>query len=160
MGVGSWGAISRLPSPISYLRRETRMYEQGLVVHHTGMADVSTPPAPCMVVIYGVAGDLSCTTLVPSLYALTCQKLLPEPFAILGVARREWDDDTFREAMRPFVQDRKDFSEAAWRQFAKGLHFVSGDFSAPASEIYATLRRQIKKVQRADHIPDNVLFHL
>jgi len=62
--------------------------------------------------------------------------------------------------MRPFVQDRKDFSEAAWRQFAKSLHFVSGDFSAPASETYATLRRQIKQVQRADHIPDNILFHL
>src|SRR5438876_11907353 len=62
--------------------------------------------------------------------------------------------------MRPFVQDRKDFSEAAWRQFAKSLHFVSGDFSAPASETYATLRRQIKQVQRADHIPDNVLIHL
>src|SRR5712692_148545 len=138
---------------------ETRMDEQGLVVHCTGMAD-GTPPAPCVVVIYGVTGDLSRTTLVPSLYALTCQKLLPEPFAILGVARREWDDEAFREAMRPFVQDRKDFSEAVWRQFAKSLHFVSGDFSAPASEAYTTLRRQIKQVQRADHIPDNILFHL
>jgi glucose-6-phosphate 1-dehydrogenase len=135
------------------------MYEQSLVVHCTGMAN-GTPPAPCVVVIYGVAGDLSRTTLVPSLYALACQKLLPEPFAILGVARREWDDDAFREAMRPFVQDRKDFSDAAWRQFAQSLHFVSGDFSVPASESYATLRRQIKQVQRADHIPDNILFHL
>jgi len=135
------------------------MYEQSLVVHCTGMAN-GIPPAPCVVVIYGVAGDLSRTTLVPSLYALACQKLLPEPFVILGAARREWDDDAFREAMRPFVQDRKDFSEAAWRQFAKSLHFVSGDFSVPASETYVTLRRQIKQVQRADHIPDNVLIHL
>ncbi len=135
------------------------MYEPDLEVSHTGMAG-GTPPAPCVVVIFGVVGDLSRTTLVPSLYALAYQKLLPEPFAILGVARREWDDDTFRDAMRPFVQDRKDFSDAVWRQFAQSLHFVSGDFSAPASESYTTLRTQIKRIQRAHHIPDNVLFHL
>jgi glucose-6-phosphate 1-dehydrogenase len=135
------------------------MYEQGLEVSCTGMA-YGTPPAPCVVVICGVAGDLSRTTLVPSLYALACQKLLPEPYAIVGVGRRAWNDDALRQALRPFVQDRKDFSDAAWQQFAQSLHFVSGDFSASASETYTTLRRQIKQVQEAHHIPDNVLFHL
>src|SRR5207237_6953266 len=100
------------------------------------------------------------TTLIPSLYALACQQLLPEPCAILGVGRRTWNDDALRQEMRPFVQDRKDFSPEAWDQFAKRLHFVSGDFSAPASEAYATVRTQIAQVQRAHHIPDNVLFHL
>src|SRR5919199_717511 len=127
------------------------MYEQGLEVSCTGMAD-STPPDPCVVVICGGAGDLSRTTLVPSLYALGCQKLLPEPWAIIGVGRRAWNDDTLREALRPFVEDRKDFSEAAWRQFAKRLYFVSGDFSAPASATYTALRRRITQVQEAAHI--------
>ncbi len=135
------------------------MYEQGLEVNCTGMAH-GTPPDPCVIVICGVAGDLSRTTLIPSLYALACQKLLPEPCAILGMGRRAWNDDTLRQEMQPFVQDRKDFSHEAWQQFAKRLHFVSGDFSAPASEAYATLRAQITQVQQADHIPDNVLFHL
>jgi glucose-6-phosphate 1-dehydrogenase len=135
------------------------MYEQALEVHCTGMAH-GTPPDPCVMVICGVAGDLSRTTLIPALYALACQNLLPEPFAILGVGRRPWQDDTLRQEMRPFVQDRKDFSPTAWEQFARRLHFVSGDFSAPASEAYATLRTQLAQVQRAHHIPDNVLFHL
>ena len=135
------------------------MYEQALEVHCTGMAH-GTPPDPCVIVICGVAGDLSRTTLIPSLYALACQRLLPEPFAILGMGRRTWNDDALRQEMRPFVQDRKDFSPEAWEQFAKRLHFVSGDFSAPASEAYATVRTQIAQVQRADYIPDNVLFHL
>jgi glucose-6-phosphate 1-dehydrogenase len=135
------------------------MYEQSLEVNCTGMAH-GTPPDPCIIVICGVAGDLSRTTLIPSLYALACQKLLPEPYAILGMGRRAWNDDTLRQEMQPFVQDRKDFSHEAWRQFAKRLHFVSGDFSAPASEAYTTLRAQIAQAQKADHIPDNVLFHL
>jgi glucose-6-phosphate 1-dehydrogenase len=58
------------------------MSEQGFKVDCRGMAH-STPPDPCVVVIFGVAGDLGRTTLVPSLYALACQKLLPEPCAIL-----------------------------------------------------------------------------
>ena len=135
------------------------MYEQGLEVNCTGMAH-GTPPDPCVIVICGVAGDLSRTTLIPSLYALACQKLLPEPCAILGMGRRAWNDDTLRQEMQPFVQDRKDFSHEAWQQFAKRLHFVPGDFSAPASEAYATLRAQITQVQQVDHIPNNVLFHL
>lgn len=129
------------------------MYEQALEVNCTGMAH-GTPPDPCVIVICGVAGDLSRTTLIPSLYALACQHLLPEPCAILGVGRRPWNDDALRQAMRPFVQDRKDFTPATWDQFAQRLHFVSGDFSAPASEAYATMRTQIAQVQRAHHIPD------
>ena len=119
-----------------------------------------TPPDPCVIVMCGVAGDLSRTTLIPSLYTLACQHLLPEPCAMLGMGRRPWNDDALRQEMRPFVQARKDCSPAAWDQFAQRLHCVSGDFSAPASEAYATVRTQIAQVQRAHHIPDNVLFHL
>src|SRR5262245_23830551 len=135
------------------------MYEQSLEVNCTGMAR-GTPPDPCVIVICGVAGDLSRTTLIPSLYALARQKLLPEPYVILGMGRRAWNDDTLRQEMQPFVQDRKDFSHEAWRQFARRLYFVSGDFSAPASEAYTALRARIAQAQKADHIPDNVLFHL
>jgi hypothetical protein len=129
------------------------MDEHALEVHCTGMAP-GTPPDPCVIVICGVAGDLSRTTLIPSLYALACQQLLPEPCAILGVGHRPWNDDAFRQEMRSFVQDRKDFSPEAWVQFATRLHFVAGDFSAPASEVYAILQTQIAQVQRAHHIPD------
>ncbi len=109
--------------------------------------------------ILGVAGDLARTTLVPSLYALGCQRLLPEPFALLGVARRAWDDDTFRDAIRTYAQEKKGFSDETWQQFAKRLSFVRGDLDAPPTEDYARLRERLKAVQAEHHIPDNVLFH-
>jgi glucose-6-phosphate 1-dehydrogenase len=74
----------------------------GLQVACTGMAQ-GTPPDPCVAVIFGASGDLAQNTLIPSLYALGCQGLLPNPFAIIGVARREWDDETFRDAMRDII---------------------------------------------------------
>ena len=97
------------------------MHAQGFKASSTGLAH-GMPPEPCVVVILGVAGDLARTTLVPSLYALGCQRLLPEPFALLGVARRAWDDDTFRDTIRTYAQEKKGFSDETWRQFAKRLN--------------------------------------
>jgi hypothetical protein len=71
----------------------------GLQVTCTGMTQ-GTPPDSCLAVIFGVSGDLAQNTLIPSLYALGCQGLLPDPFAIIGMARRKWDDGTFRDAAR------------------------------------------------------------
>jgi len=124
-----------------------------------GMAK-GAPPDPCVMVIFGVAGDLARQTLIPSLYGLACQGLLPEPFAVVGFARRDWDDETFREDMRQLVRRKKPFRETQWQKFARALTYVQGDFSAPASEAYATLREQIIKLQAERHIPDNILFHL
>ena len=44
-------------------------------------------PEPCAVVIFGASGDLTKRKLIPALYALAYRKLLPEEFAIVGVAR-------------------------------------------------------------------------
>jgi len=134
------------------------MHEQGFKTSSTGLVH-GMPPEPCVVVILGVAGDLARTTLVPSLYALGCEKLLPEPFALLGMARRAWDHDTFRATIRTYAQEKKGFSDETWRQFAKRLHFVRGDLDAPPTEDYARLRACLKAVQAEHHIPDNVLFH-
>src|SRR5437667_10983709 len=111
-------------------REKTPMHEQGLKASFTGLVR-GMPPEPCVVVILGVAGDLARTTLVPSLYALGCQRLLPEPFALLGVARRDWHNDTFRDAIRTYSQDKKGFSDETWRQFARRLSFVPGELAAP-----------------------------
>src|SRR5919106_3977667 len=130
-----------------------------LEVACTGMAK-GAPPDPCVMVIFGVLGDLACHTLIPSLYALGCQGLLPEPFAIIGFARREWDDDAFREHLREIVRQKRLFREVLWQKFARGLSYMPGDFTSPAAEAYATLREKIIKIQTERHIPDNILFHL
>jgi glucose-6-phosphate 1-dehydrogenase len=124
----------------------------------TGMAQ-GDPPEPCIIVIFGVAGDLARHTLVPSLYALHCRQLLPTPFAIIGVARRAWDDHAFREEMRHHAQSQALFHEDTWRQFAQHLYFVGGDFSASATQTYINLRDTIAKRRDECQMPDHVLFH-
>ena len=65
-------------------------------------------PESCAVVIFGASGDLTKRKLFPALYALAYRKLLPERFAIVGVARTPADvgavrccDEEGRQAARP-----------------------------------------------------------
>jgi glucose-6-phosphate 1-dehydrogenase len=124
----------------------------------TGLAK-GTPPTPCVVVIFGVAGDLASCTLIPSLYALGCQGLLPEPFAIIGFARRDWDDQVFRQNMVEHAKQQGGFRADAWERFAERLYYVQGDLTAPVSEGYRALHEKLSKVRTDRHLPGNILFH-
>ena len=68
------------------------------------MSDAPTrrgdPAPPNVFVIFGATGDLTKRKLVPALYNLREQKLLPEQFAVVAVARKQLDDQQFREQMR------------------------------------------------------------
>jgi glucose-6-phosphate 1-dehydrogenase len=59
---------------------------------------------PHIVVIFGASGDLTRRKLVPALYSLTAQKLLPSNIAILGIGRTIMDDSRFRASMRESIE--------------------------------------------------------
>src|SRR5579859_1581358 len=62
-------------------------------------------PDPLTLVIFGATGDLAHRKLVPALYNLTEQNLLPEKMAILGFGRSQRDDESFREGLRKSVEE-------------------------------------------------------
>src|SRR5438445_6317048 len=59
----------------------------------------------CVFVIFGASGDLTRSKLLPSIFNLVEDGLLPEEFAILGVARPQLDQDTYRKQMREQVRE-------------------------------------------------------
>src|SRR5688500_7147195 len=91
--------------------------------------------APAAMVIFGVSGDLTSRKLMPALYDLAVGQPLPEGFSIVGVSRRDWSDEEFREKMREAVtaNARTPVTEDAWQGFAKGLSYVQADFADPAA---------------------------
>lgn len=119
-----------------------------------------SPLDPCIVVIFGASGDLTHRELIPALYALSCKNLLPKPFAVVGFARRQWDDEGFRQEMYEAVKRERECGEEDWRGFVKRLYYVSGDFNDDSSGPYALLREKIRKIQSELNIPDHLLFHL
>ena len=87
-------------------------------------------PSACVMVIFGVTGDLTARKLMPALYDLYVSVPLPPGFTIVGVARRPWTDDAFREEMRTAVTEHatRPVTPETWDSFARGLFYVAGNF--------------------------------
>jgi glucose-6-phosphate 1-dehydrogenase len=85
---------------------------------------------PCGLVIFGVTGDLSRKKLMPAVYDLANRGLLPPGFALVGFARRDWEDQDFAQVVHDSVKQhaRTPFREAVWRQLSAGFRFVQGSF--------------------------------
>ncbi len=86
-------------------------------------------PEPLILVIFGASGDLTMRKLVPAIYHLKQQRRLPPELTIVGVARRPWSHDYFREQMREGIENFSDGigAEALWEDFAKGLFYCAAD---------------------------------
>ena len=93
-------------------------------------------PDACILVIFGASGDLTQRKLFPALYSLAFRRLLPESFAVVGVARTEETDDEFRERMKEAVQKhaRDEFRDDVWDALAEGMRYVASDFADEAGE--------------------------
>jgi glucose-6-phosphate 1-dehydrogenase len=91
---------------------------------------------PCAVAIFGASGDLTQRKLLPALYALAFRNLLPESFAVVGVARTEMSTEEFRERMRQAIADhaRDEFREDVWEGLAEGIRYVGTDFAEEGGE--------------------------
>src|ERR1700678_1227076 len=79
--------------------------------------DTSPPSQPCVMLIFGASGDLTKRLLVPALYNLACDGLLPPSFALLGTAMDALTTDSFRERMSTDIRKfhtRKEFDEKVW----------------------------------------------
>ncbi len=114
---------------------------------------------PCVMVIFGASGDLTRRQLLPSLFELHCKGLLPEPFAVVGTARSDWDSDRFRDLAREAAREECRWTTEAWERFAPRLRYVRTD-AAGSDEEYARLGRAIEEAREAASIPDHVFFHL
>ena len=114
----------------------------------------------CLVVIFGGTGDLARRKLMPALYDLACVGCTSRDFEVLGIGRTALSDDEFRERMHEGASTSKDsrnFNEEVWEDFAKRLHYLTGD--ANKSEFFAALKAKIKELQKHG-ASKNVLFYV
>jgi glucose-6-phosphate 1-dehydrogenase len=87
-------------------------------------------PKSCCMVIFGASGDLAKRKLIPAIYRLFRQGLLPRGFFVLGVARTEMDSERFRELMAEGLRETfpEECDEACWCDFSSRLHYRSIDY--------------------------------
>jgi glucose-6-phosphate 1-dehydrogenase len=119
-------------------------------------------PERCAIVLFGASGDLARRKVLPALYDLAAHNgLAQEQYAIVGFARTEITDDKFRstagEAAKS-ISEVGPIDEPAWREFAKNLFYVSGEYQNPQS--YQKLANRLRELESERGIPASRLFYL
>lgn len=115
---------------------------------------------PSTLIIFGVTGDLSRKKLMPAVYDLANRGLLPPGFALVGFARRDWEDQDFSQLVHDAVRDhcRTPFDEAVWKQLEQGIRFVQGSFDDP--EAFLELKRTVDELDAERGTLGNHAFYL
>src|SRR5579875_3572412 len=116
-------------------------------------------PEPCAIVLFGATGDLTHRKLMPALYNLARIGHLPAESAIVGYARRDWDDDTFRGEVKTTLEKAvgDGFAEV-WPQFAPRIFFAGGTFDDDAA--FAKLRAKLEEIDAKHGTQGNRLYYL
>jgi len=118
-------------------------------------------PAPCTMVIFGASGDLTKRKLVPALYSLARDRLLPSSFNVVGVARRDLQHDLFRKNMREACDKfarRRPVDDKLWAAFSEGLHYSSGTFEDGAT--YLKLKQLLAELDEKRGTLGNRVYYL
>jgi len=115
---------------------------------------------PCSIVIFGASGDLTARKLIPALYHLFKDKQLPSAFRIIGFARREKTDESFRQELREALDQysrTKPVDNAVWSEFAANIAYCLGDLTDPAA--YQKLEQRLASFGNPA-LRNNLLFYL
>ncbi|MCC3409500.1 MAG: glucose-6-phosphate dehydrogenase [Microcoleus sp. PH2017_10_PVI_O_A] len=117
-------------------------------------------PEPQILVIFGASGDLTQRKLVPAIYQMRLDRRLPPEVTVVGVARRPWSHDYFREQMREGIEEFGGGigNEELWQDFAKGLYYCPGDIDNPES--YQKLKAFLAELDEERRTRGNHIFYL
>ncbi len=111
-------------------------------------------------VIFGASGDLTKRLVVPALYNLARTKVLPENFALIGVARSKRTTESWRTHLHDMLEsfvgnaaaefDVDHIDEAVWKKLADKMTYIEGDLTTP-ERLREAARRSRQNRQEARH---------
>lgn len=117
-----------------------------------GQSSVRTADA-CVMVIFGASGDLTRRMLIPSLFDLAQERLIPPEFTVLGISRREFTDQEMRERYKP-----DECNEQDWEGFSKGIFYMAGNHKE--ADTYDKLKAKLAELDKERGTRGNRLFYL
>ena len=114
-----------------------------------------------IIVIFGASGDLTSRKLIPALFSMKGQKLLPSKFAILGTGRTHFTDNDFREKMKKsilaFSEDTNPDPRLA-EGFANSLFYLQMD--STAEDECCKLKEKLGSLNTTYDTGENYIFYM
>jgi glucose-6-phosphate 1-dehydrogenase len=121
---------------------------------------IGRPGDPCVMVIFGAAGDLTRRKLMPALYNLAKQQLLSREFAVVGISHGAMSTDDFRkwvaDDLREYAGNGADTDLVEW--FLKRVYYITAEFDD--KNAYAKLKEVLEQVNRDHTTHENYFFYL
>ncbi|HEX2920129.1 MAG TPA: glucose-6-phosphate dehydrogenase [Bacteroidales bacterium] len=115
-------------------------------------------PDNLIFIIFGASGDLTSRKLLPAIYSLEKQKMLPANYAILGIARTKMSNEEFRTMMREaIISGEKDESADEVHDFTRRVHYHQLDYEDKQG--YMELDEVINNICRLYSINGNYIFY-
>ncbi|MDW7681537.1 MAG: glucose-6-phosphate dehydrogenase, partial [bacterium] len=118
-------------------------------------------PDNCIITIFGASGDLTKRKLMPALFDLYRKGLLPEDFAILGIGRTDYQDDSFRDRMNQAVNDFANgtpVEKSELVDFLTHVYYHAMDSGKPGD--YPGFKRKLTELDDRFGAHGNTIFYL
>ena len=114
---------------------------------------------PTVIVVFGGTGDLSKKKLIPALLHLFAEGFLPEVFRIVGISRKDFSNEDFRQFMREALERKKHhYKKETIEKFLKNAYYQKGAFDDP--QTYKNLSAILAKLDNEEGFCLNKLFYL
>jgi glucose-6-phosphate 1-dehydrogenase len=123
-------------------------------------AEQRATPQPVTIVIFGGGGDLAHRKLLPALYNLHVDGLLPPRIAIVGVGRSAMTDDKYRDFAKDGVArfSRRPVDDRAWQTFADSIFFAAA--SIDDEHAFAPLGSRLDVIEHEHGLTGNRIYYL
>ena len=118
-------------------------------------------PKNLVLVIFGATGDLTSRKLIPAVFSLELQKLLPSDFVIMGIGRKKLSSDEFREKMRESIlsfSEEKEINHDQIAPFLEKIFFHSMDNDS--EQEYHNLREKLRETDLKFNTGGNYIFYM
>ncbi len=118
-------------------------------------------PRPCAMVIFGASGDLTARKLIPALYYLAREHLLPAGFSVIGCGRTRFSDDQFRDKMRQAVGKYLGLPggpDPFLESFLQNTFYLAGDFNQGAA--YEQLKQILRRLDGEGKTAGNRIYYM
>jgi len=115
---------------------------------------------PTVVVIFGASGDLTARKLIPAVYNLSMDNLLPADFFLVGYGRKPIPDDEFRALAAAAVKEfsRRELKPDVWDRIAAHTSYVAGGYDEKPA--FDRLAEHIKAIEKTIGREVQTLFYI
>src|SRR2546423_625278 len=118
-------------------------------------------PPPSLLFIFGGSGDLNFRKLTPALFNLYIDDRIPDQFSIVGIARSDYTEETYRKHLLEGIQQfsrRKDQKDGKWESFSKNICYLKMDVANAA--VYSKITDFISIKEKEFGTPPIVIFYM